>query len=90
MSDLPPDETVPDETPPEAVPPVEPPVDAPTEPDQPAEPEPEPTPATPTLADLLTLLGLPTDARALVVTTETVVAIAADYPEPYTPPTEEA
>lgn len=48
---------------------------------------PEPTP---TLADLLALLGLPTDARALVVTPETVVAIAADYPEPYTPPAEEA
>lgn len=44
----------------------------------------------PSLADLLALLGLPTDARALVVTPETVVAIAADYPEPYTPPTEEA
>lgn len=61
MSDLTPDETVPDEV-------VEP----------------------PSLTDLLTLLGLPTDARALVVTPETVVAIAADYPEPYTPPTEEA
>lgn len=84
MSDLSPDETVPDETPPEVVEPV----DAPTEPDQPTEPE--PTPAPPTLTDLLTLLGLPTDARALVVTPETVVAIAADYPEPYTPPTEEA
>lgn len=88
MSDLPPDETVPDETAPEVVEPV----DVPTEPDQPTEPdpEPEPTPAPPTLTDLLTLLGLPTDARALVVTPETVVAIAADYPEPYTPPTEEA
>lgn len=44
----------------------------------------------PSLADLLALLGLPVDARALVVTPETVVAIAADYPEPYTLPTEEA
>lgn len=44
----------------------------------------------PSLPDLLTLLGLPADARALIVTSETVVAIAADYPEPYTPPTEEA
>ncbi|WP_102508079.1 hypothetical protein [Sanguibacter massiliensis] len=77
MSDLPPDESVPDETPPEVVPPVELPSTD------------EPAPAPPTLADLLALLGLPPDARALVVTPETVVAIAADYPEPYTPPTEE-
>ncbi len=56
----------------------EPPVDEP-----PAE-----TPAPPTYADILALLGLPADARSVVITPESTVAIAEDYPEPYTPPTE--
>lgn len=56
--------------------------------------EPEPTPETlpvpPSYADILAALGLPADARAVVITAESAVAIAADYPEPYTPPTEES
>lgn len=53
-------------------------------------PEVVPPAEPPSLPDVLALLGLPADARALIWTPETVVAIAADYPEPYTPPTEEA
>ena len=48
----------------------------------------EPTPVPPTYADILAALGLPADARAVVITPDSAVAIAADYPEPYTPPQE--
>ena len=48
------------------------------------------TPAPPTYADIIALLGLPADARSVVITPESTVAIAGDYPEPYTPPTEES
>ena len=54
----------------------------------PDEPLAEPTPVPPTYADILAALGLPADARAVVITAESAVAIAADYPEPYTPPQE--
>ena len=54
----------------------------------PVDEPPAETPAPPTYADILALLGLPADARSVVVTPESTVAIAADYPEPYTPPTE--
>lgn len=56
--------------------------------------EPEQTsealPVPPTYAEILAALGLPEDARAVVITPESAIAIAADYPEPYTPPTEES
>lgn len=73
MSDPTPEPT-PDE------PPVDdPPADAPTS---------DESPTPPTYAEILALLGLPTDARSVVITPDSTVAIAADYPEPYTPPQE--
>ena len=42
----------------------------------------------PAYADILALLDLPTDARSVVITPESAIAIAGDYPEPYTPPQE--
>ena len=60
------------------LPPDEPPIEA-----SPVDPAPMPS-----YADILALLGLPADARSVVITPESTVAIAADYPEPYTPPTE--
>ena len=60
-------------------------------PDEPPTEAPPVEPATvPTYAGILALLGLPADARSVVITPESAVAIAADYPEPYTPPTEES
>ena len=56
----------------------------------PVDESPAETPAPPTYADILALLGLPADARSVVIAPESTVAIAADYPEPYTPPTEES
>ncbi len=51
------------------------------------EPEPTPEPApTPTFHEILAALGVPADAKALVLTPTSVVAIAADYPEPHTTP----
>lgn len=52
------------------------------------EPTPEALPVPPTYEAILALLGLPTDARSAVIAPESTVAIAGDYPEPYTPPTE--
>ena len=49
----------------------------------------ETTPVPPTYADILAALGLPADAKAAVMTADAAYAIAADYPEPYTP-TQEA
>lgn len=43
-------------------------------------------PATPPFAQILEALGLPADARAVVITPTSAVAIAADYPEPHTMP----
>lgn len=63
-------------------------------PDPPPDPMPDPEPEAPADAgalsfpDMLAALGLPTDAKAIVMTAETVVAIAADYPEPHEPPVE--
>lgn len=65
------------------------PVDDPVDDTPAVEPVDEPPPP-PTFAELLALLGLPEDARSVVITPESTVAIAADYPEPYTPPTEES
>lgn len=48
----------------------------------------EPAPAA-TYSEILASLGLPPDAKAVVLTPDASYAIAADYPEPYTPPTEE-
>ena len=57
----------------------------------PDEPVPsDPLPAPPTYEEILALLGLPADARSVVIAPESTVAIAGDYPEPYTPPTEES
>ena len=46
----------------------------------------EPTP--PTFEEIAAALGLPADARAVVITPTTAVAIAAEYPEPHTMPEE--
>lgn len=59
-------------------------------PDEPSTPSPEPLPVPPTYAEILAALSLPADAKAVVMTAESAVAIAADYSEPYTPPTQEA
>ena len=56
--------------------------------DLPIDEPPAETSTPPAYADILALLGLPTDARSVVITAESAVAIAADYPEPYTPPQE--
>ena len=45
----------------------------------------EPTP--PSYSDLLAMLGF-SGAKAVVITAESVVALDANYPEPYTLPTE--
>ena len=52
-----------------------------TEPTEPTEPTPQ------SYSDLLAMLGFP-GAKALVITAESVVALDANYPEPYTLPTE--
>lgn len=49
------------------------------------EPTEEPTP--PSYSDILAMLGFP-GAKSVVITSESVVAIDANYPEPYTLPTE--
>ena len=55
-------------------------------PDDDQEPD-EPTgPTVPPFEEIAAALGLPTDARAVVITPTTAVAIAADYPEPHTIP----
>ena len=54
----------------------------------PDEPPAESTPVPPTYADILAALALPADAKAVVMTTDAAYAVAADYPEPYTPPQE--
>ncbi len=47
---------------------------------------PQHDPGTPlSFAEILAALGLPADARAVVITPTTAHAIAADYPEPYSP-----
>lgn len=48
-------------------------------------------PSAPTFAEIVASLGLPGDAKAVVITPTSAVAIAEDYPEPHTlPETEEA
>lgn len=47
---------------------------------------PEPPAQTPTFEEIAAALGLPTDARAVVITPTTAVAITADYPEPHPMP----
>ena len=48
----------------------------------------EPAPTPPTFEEIVAALGLPADARAVVITPTTAVAIAAEYPEPHTMPEE--
>lgn len=52
---------------------------------EPTEPTDEPTP--PSYSDILAMLGFP-GAKSVVITSESVVAIDANYAEPYTLPME--
>lgn len=60
-------------------------------PDEPNEQPPSDPMTATSPADAIRALGFDLAAvQAVVITPTTAVAIATDYPEPYTPPTEEA